>query len=76
VIIFKKLAHGFYFVIPTTTKAKVGSWFVSFRQADRNLIASLHQARAIDHRRLSNKLGQLDDSDFQRVRKGFWKLYK
>jgi mRNA-degrading endonuclease toxin of MazEF toxin-antitoxin module len=76
VIIFKKLAHGFYFVIPTTTKPKVGSWFVPFRQADRKMIASLHQARAIDHRRLSTKLGQLDDSDLQRVREGFWKLYK
>jgi hypothetical protein len=38
VIIFKKLAHGFYFVIPTTSKSKVGSWFVPFRQADRNMI--------------------------------------
>ena len=46
VIIFKKLAHGFYFVIPTTTKSKVGSWYVSVRQADREMIASLHQARA------------------------------
>jgi mRNA interferase MazF len=64
VIIYKKLAHGFYFVIPTTTKLKVGSWFVHFRQADRKTMASLHQARAIDHRRLSTKLGQLDDSDF------------
>ena len=76
VIIFKKLAHGFYFVIPTTTKSKVGSWYVPFRQADRKMIASLHQARAIDHRRLSTKLGQLDDTDFERVREGFWKLYK
>ena len=76
VIIFKKLAHGFYFVIPTTTKPKIGSWYVPFRQADRGMIASLHQARAIDHRRLSTKLGQLDDSDFERVREGFWKLYK
>jgi mRNA interferase MazF len=76
VIIFKKLAHGFYFVIPTTTKSKVGSWFVPFRQADRYMAASLHQARAIDHRRLSTKLGQLDDSDFDRVREGFWELYK
>ena len=76
VIVFKKLAHGFYFVIPTTTKAKNGSWYVPFRQADRNMIASLHQARAIDHRRLSTKLGQLDDSDFDRVREGFWRLYK
>ena len=76
VIILKKLAHGFYFVIPTTTKSKVGSWFVAFRQADRMMIASLHQARAIDHRRLSTKLGQLDDADFAKVREGFWKLYK
>ena len=75
-IIFKKLAHGFYFVIPTTTKPKVGSWYVPFRQADRKMIASLHQSRAIDHRRLSTKLGQLDDSDFDRVREGFWRLYK
>jgi hypothetical protein len=42
VIIVKKLAHGFYFVIPTTTKSKVGSWFIPFRQADRNMVASLH----------------------------------
>jgi len=76
VIILKKLAHGFYFVIPTSTKSKVGSWYVSFRQADRNTIASLHQARAIDHRRLSSKLGQLDDSDFENVREKFWRLYK
>jgi PemK-like, MazF-like toxin of type II toxin-antitoxin system len=68
--------HGFYFVVPTTTKPKVGSWYVPFRQADRRMIASLHQVRAIDHRRLSTKLGQLDDSDFERVREGFWKLYK
>jgi hypothetical protein len=40
------------------------------------MVASLHQARAIDHRRLSTKLGRLDDSDFDRVREGFWKLYK
>jgi mRNA-degrading endonuclease toxin of MazEF toxin-antitoxin module len=49
---------------------------IPFRQADRNMVASLHQARAIDHRRLSTKLGRLDDSDFDRVREGFWKLYK
>jgi hypothetical protein len=28
VIIYKKLSHGFYFVIPTTTQKKLGSWFV------------------------------------------------
>ena len=27
VIIFKKLAHEFYFVIPTTTQTRSGSWY-------------------------------------------------
>ena len=75
VIIFKKLAHGFYFVIPTTTKPREGSWYVSFRQQDKEMIACLHQARAIDHRCLSSKIGTLDDTDFARVRVGFKKLY-
>ena len=75
-IIFKKLAHGFYF-IPTTTKPKVGSWYVPFRQADRKMIALPSPGardRPSSSRRL--KLGQLDDTDFDRVREGFWKLYK
>tara|TARA_Y100000310_G_C20488990_1_gene718212 strand:- start:141 stop:533 length:393 start_codon:yes stop_codon:yes gene_type:complete len=75
VIICKKLAHGFFFVVPTTTQEKAGSWFVGFKQHGRDMTACLHQARSIDYRRLSNKLGALDDSDFERVRAGFKKLY-
>ncbi len=76
VIIYKKLAHGFYFVVPTTTQEKQGSWFVAFRQQAKTMIACLHQARAIDHRRLSSKLGTLDDEDFERVKHHFRVLYK
>jgi len=75
VIIFKKLAHGFYFVVPTTTQPKTGSWFVQFKQKDRTMYASLHQARAIDYRRLYSKLGSLDETDQSRVREAFQRLY-
>lgn len=75
-IIYKKLAHGFYFVIPTTTKARVGTWYVPFRHQEQDMVACLHHARSIDHRRLSTKLGTLDDEDFQRVKDGFNALYK
>ena len=75
VIILKKLAHGFYFIIPTTTQMRNGSWYVSFRQKNQGMTACLHQARAIDHRRLSSKLGTLDDTDFERVVNGFGALY-
>jgi len=75
VIVLRKLAHGFYFVIPTTTQERKGSWFVPFRQQEREMTACLHQARAIDYRRLSSKLGTIDDEDFERVKDGFRHLY-
>lgn len=74
-VIFKKLTHGFYFVIPTTTQKKEGSWFVGFRHGGKEMVACLHQARAIDYRRLSAKLGTLDDEDRRRVVEGFGNLY-
>lgn len=74
-IIFKKLAHGFYFVIPTTTQVKDGTWYVSFKHQGQLMNACLHQARSIDYRRLSSKLGTLDDTDFAKVREGFQDLY-
>lgn len=75
VIIYKKLSHGFYFVIPTTTKQREGTWYVKFRHKDQVSIACLHQARAIDYRRLSSKLGTLDDTDFNKIQTGFRNLY-
>src|SRR3954468_20068708 len=75
VIVFKKLAHGFYFVIPTSTKIRQGSWYVQFRYQDRDMVACLHQARTIDYRRLSSKIGTLVDEDMALVRDGFEELY-
>ena len=75
-IIYKKLSHGFYFVIPSTTQDKKGSWFVEFSHKGRKMFACLHQARAIDYRRLFSKLGTLDDEDYKKIRKGFDDLYK
>ena len=76
VIIFKKLAHGFYFVIPTTTQVREGSWYVKFRQQEKEMVACLHQSRSLDYRRLSSKLGTMDDQDFARLKSGFNLLYK
>ncbi|WFU32429.1 type II toxin-antitoxin system PemK/MazF family toxin [Bradyrhizobium brasilense] len=76
VIVLKKLAHGFYFVIPTTTQLREGTWYVAFQQHGKDVAACLHQARAIDFRRLSSRLGRVDSDDFERVKDGFRKLYK
>lgn len=76
VVIYRKLAHGFFLVIPTTTQTKTGSWFVPFRSRDREMVACLHQVRAIDYRRLSSRMARLDEDDFDRIRAAFWRLFK
>ncbi len=75
VLVFRKLSSGFYFVIPLTTQVHIGSWYVNYKQAGKDITACLHQARAIDYRRLHRRLGEVDQMDFQRVQGGFQKLY-
>ncbi|MCR4313817.1 MAG: type II toxin-antitoxin system PemK/MazF family toxin [Candidatus Uhrbacteria bacterium] len=74
-IIYKKLSHSFYLVVPTTTKPKVGSWYVPIRHKGKEMVACLHQIRTVDHRRLSSKLGRIDDTEHARLKDGFRKLY-
>ena len=73
-IILKKLSHGFYFVIPTTSKECKGNWYTAFRQGGKDMCACLHQARSIDHRRLWSKIGTLDKTDMARVQESFHAL--
>lgn len=75
VVIFKKLSHGFYLVIPTSTKVKTGTWYVPFSHKRKKMNTCLQQIRTIDYRRLSSKLGELDDEDMRKIKSGFQKLY-
>ncbi len=74
-IIYKKLSHGFFLVAPTTTKPHAGSWYVEIKQEGVSMYICLHQIRAIDYRRLSTRLGVVDEEDFKRVQDAFRKLY-
>ncbi|MFA7278339.1 MAG: type II toxin-antitoxin system PemK/MazF family toxin [Candidatus Gracilibacteria bacterium] len=75
VLIFKKLSRSLFLVIPLTTKVKYGTWFVGYRQSSVQGFACLHQVRTVDYRRLSTKLGEIDDSDFKRIKSRFLELY-
>ena len=75
-LILKKLSHSFFLVAPTTTQKQEGSWYVSIKHADRDMFICLHQIRAIDYRRLSSRLGQIDSDDFKKIKDNFLTLYK
>lgn len=74
-IIFKKLSHTFYLVVPTTGKVKTGTWYVPIRHKGKEMSACLHQLRTVDHRRLWSKIGRIDDREQRRLRDGFRDLY-
>ena len=75
VIILKKLSHGFYLVVPTTSQPREGTWYVSFEHRGIKTVACLHQIRTIDFRRLSSRLGRIDSDDFAKIKTAFNKLY-
>ncbi len=75
-IILKKLSREFYLVALTTSQIKQGTWYTQIRQEGKDMFVCLHQVRTIDYRRLSTRLGIVDEEDFGRVKKAFRRLYK
>ncbi|MEI7511570.1 MAG: type II toxin-antitoxin system PemK/MazF family toxin [Candidatus Peregrinibacteria bacterium] len=75
VLIFKKLSHYTYCIIPLSTKEKKGSWYISFLHRNISVMACLHQVRIVDYKRLDDKMGLIDETDFLKIQYGFQNLY-
>ncbi len=75
VLIFKKFTSNSFLGLPLTSQDKKGSWYVEIRQKGRKSRVMLNQARSLDKKRLTKRIGTLDDTDFQKVQKQFLELY-
>lgn len=75
-IILKKLSHGFYLIVPTTSQKREGTWYQKIIYDGKDTYACLHQIRTIDYRRLSTRFGQIDGDDFLKLKEAFDRLYK
>lgn len=75
VLVFKKFTSNSFMALPLTTKEKEGSWYVSFLHRGRKSSIVLNQARIMDKKRLTNRIGTMDDTDFQKVKESFLKFY-
>lgn len=75
-VVIKKLARNFYLVAPTTSKERTGNWYVKIQQNNSVSYVCIHQIRTIDYRRLLAKMGQIDESDFIKIKTAFTELYK
>src|SRR3989344_6145662 len=68
VIVLKKFGRLGFLSIPTTTRSRTGSWYVSFRHKGIQETSVLSQARVLSYKRLHSKMGTLDDEDFRNVK--------
>lgn len=75
-VVIKKLARNFYLVAPTTSKERIGNWYVRIQQNNTVSYVCLHQIRTTDYRRFLSKMGQVDVSDFTKIKTAFAELYK
>ncbi len=75
VLIFKKLSRYGFLGIPLTSQPHTGSWYVSFQFKGRNETAVLAQIKVLSASRLYTKMGQIDETDMQRIKIGFHNLY-
>jgi mRNA-degrading endonuclease toxin of MazEF toxin-antitoxin module len=74
VIIHTKVSKHSLIVIPATTKIlrsddseRDPKLYVKFKHSWVEMLACLNQIQTIDYRRLKNKIGYLDDSDFDKI---------
>jgi mRNA interferase MazF len=75
VLVFKKLSGDIFLGFPLTSKVKQGSWYMAIRHQSKDVTILFHQARIFDKKRLVDRLGEIDDADFAKIKTGFTNLY-
>ena len=69
VLVYRKLTHSSFIGIPLTSKLKEGSWYVTITIHGKENRVILSQIRIFDTRRVTTRLAQLDEKDFNEVKR-------
>ena len=75
VLVFRKFTGNSFLGLPITKQEKRGSWYVEITIHKERRWVMLNQARILDKKRLTNRIGELDDTDFHKVKAEFLKFY-
>ena len=75
ILVYKKLSRYKFLGVPLTSKAHVGSWYVSFMQNGKLQTAVLSDIKVMSIKRLYSRIGKIDDRDMLIIREAFMKLY-
>ncbi len=75
VLIFKKLSRETFLGLPTTSQSRNGTWYVEITYGGRLVTVILSQARILDAKRMSTKIGKIDSANIKKVKIGFRNLF-
>ncbi len=75
VLIFRKLTHSSFVGLPLTTRSNVGTWYVEIIFKGAKNWIMLNQTRSMDKKRLTRRIGTLDDVQFSLVKRRFIEFY-
>ncbi len=75
VLIFRKFTGNSFLGLPLTRQEKQGSWYVEITIHGEKNWVMLNQARVLDKKRLTNRIGALDNGDLKKVKEKFLKFY-
>ena len=75
VLVYRKLSQNKFMAIPLTSKEHEGSWYVSFMHAGKKQTAVVGEARVLSTKRLYRMIGEIDDADYEAIKRGFISLY-
>lgn len=75
ILIFRKFTGNSFLGLPIIKQEKQGTWYVEITIHKERRWVMLNQARVLDKKRLTNRMGALDDNDFQKVKKKFIEFY-
>lgn len=76
VLMFKKYDRYSFLALPLSTKSKTGTWYAIITFGGINQVVNLSQGRTLDYKRLKEKMGQLDESDFSKVQQAYFDLHR
>lgn len=74
VLVFRKFTSNSFLGLPLTKQEKEGSWYVEITIHGKRNWVILNQARVLDKKRFTIRIGSLDNGDFEKVKERFLEL--
>ena len=75
VLVFRKFTTNSFLGLPITGQEKQGSWYAEIGMHGKKSWVMLNQARIFDRKRLVDRIGTLDDQEFNFVKERFRELF-